>query len=187
MLIFDSAADEERYNRLFKYNLAEGYLTKNHNNRPMIILDLSKEFGIPEDKSEFRTVILDNIISQTDTSPYIVSVYKEPITKRCNFEKDEEAFNMLVKNIDELMYVIQNYYINCNEIILCCMGKYNEYNYIYNGLITQLRYANSSVNIKMLNIRHISTYIKNNTKKVNLKSVTILEDILKINRALDEN
>lgn len=165
--------DEIVANNIVRYN------TK----RPLILVDMYAEYKIPKDKIDVRNEIISYIISHVNTTPYIYNIHKAGI--RRDIEKTEIGYIVYSSAVEALTNVIYNYYTRCNKVLMCFVGKYKDYGYIYSGIVNQIRQTNITTEILTLNIKHPGIYI-NRIKNMNCNISPILEDVLKINKILDD-
>lgn len=175
----DSEFDKKRYYKIFPNSSAEGYVSSRCIRTPIIFIDVKKNFRIDETQCVNKEKILQHFINYLNIFPYITSVYNlYNIQVRNNFETAPYAFDILFKTTQELLYIIQNYYeLKHNHVVFCCFGKYKEYNYVFNALLTQLKQNSDTVNIDFIRLRHFANYFDDNNA---LKTEILFNDIIKL-------
>lgn len=176
-------SDHERvFKNLFRCHTSRGNLTQFHpNEKPTIFLDLAPEFNIPKAKLHLRDTILNSIIKETKTYPYITYVYKEPIAKKNRVEEEESCYDAIHNVCKELHYIIENQYNKYRDIMLVHLGKYIEYRYV----VTVLNYMlqGSNVHLDLIYNHHASSFIKENNGDYK-NSKIYKEDINRITKKL---
>lgn len=182
-LKFDNENKMKGYNHLFKYYNASGFLLEKHEKIPVIILDLAPEFNVAKINIEYSKAILNEIIIKTNIKPYITFIYKTPIIKKKTIETDIDILPSLNNISKELAYIIQNFYYKYQDILIICLGKYAEYNYLFTILKYMLKNDHNDINIIKIYNHHISAFL--NTDSDNTKKQILNADITRINKILE--
>lgn len=157
-------------------------IVKYNTRRPLLLVDMYAEYKIPKDKIDVRNEIISYIISHINTTPFVYNIHK---SCRKDIERTEKGFAAYSNAVETLTSAIYNYYTRCNMVLICFIGKYKDYSYIYSGIVNQMRQTNVATEILTLNIKHPGVYI-NRIKNMNCNISPILEDVLKINKILDD-
>jgi len=180
-LYFDSEEKEKIYTNWTKNSLATGNATSKHlNNVACVVIDLAPGFSFSQNSLELRENILSCVFEKANILPYITYIYKTPIVNKVAVNEYENVYDILHNATIELEYVIQNFLLQYNVLIIY-LGRYAEYNQIQ----SLIGYANQQMqkNINNIYLYHPSYYLKdyNNFKNTKAFKNDVRKIIEKIN------